>query len=192
MLRKIKILVPSVLLALGTLGARAQTSAVATKTADISVFAGYQNLHPDYGIPRDNGFAIGANFTRYLGWKVDPSLEIRYNYATGSFVNEKSFEAGVRAQGDYKLFHPYVDLLGGVATVDFGNFPHGIPTYTNNSGGTFSVGGGVDIDIYRHVQAKIDYQQQNMYFAQNISLTPRPLTVGIVYRIPFSPHTSNK
>jgi opacity protein-like surface antigen len=176
----------AVLFAFCTFSAHAQTAPVAFKTSDISVFAGYQNLHPDYGTFRNNGFVVGADFTRYLAIRVDPSLEVRYNYATGKVGSEKSLEAGIRAQTDFKRFHPYLDLLGGVATVNFSRV-YGNPTYTHSNGPTFSFGGGVDFDIYHNFQVKVDYQQQQMYFAQNITLTPRPLSVGLTYRIPFSP-----
>ena len=175
------------LFAVCTLSVQAQTSAVASKTTDISIFAGYQTLQPDYAYNRDNGFVVGADITRYLTYKVDPSLEIRYNYTPGPYVSEKSFEAGIRVQTDYKRFHPYVDFLGGVATVNFAKI-YGNPNYTNSSGGTFSTGGGVDFDVYHNFQIKVDYQQQYMYFSQNITLTPRPLSVGVTYRIPFRPH----
>jgi hypothetical protein len=182
-------LISFALFALGSLGAQAQTNAVASKTMDISIFGGYQNLHPDYGHYRDNGFVVGADVTRYLKSKVDPSLEVRYNYATNAYVTEKSFEAGIRAQGDYGRFHPYADFLGGIATINFAPFV-APPGTTSINGGTFSIGGGADFDVYRRLQLKIDYQQQYMYFG-NMTLTPRPVSVGIAYRIPFRPQTRN-
>lgn len=112
--------------------ALAQATPTATKTADVSVFAGFLSASPDYGPYRNTGGSLGLNFTRYFHLPVAPSLELRANLADGDTVNERTYLFGLRAQAEVlRRFHPYADLLVGPGNIHF-NFPNGGYTGDNS------------------------------------------------------------
>jgi hypothetical protein len=174
--------------------ALAQGDATATRTAALSAFGGYTNSNSDYARSRNSGGTVGVDFTRYFRWRVIPSLEIRGNYTTGPQLKEESILFGPRLQMDLHRFHPYADVFYGGTKIIF-QFPPE-PGYTYDISSAISVGGGVDIDVIRDFQAKIDFQQEFMNFGPegivpnnaDFTLTPSLLTVGVVYRIPFRGH----
>ena len=169
--------------------ARAQKDGTVVKSAEISAFAGFTNIDPDYGISRNNGFTLGADYTRFLHFPVAPSLEVRVNHTSGIAITEESILFGLRFEAPFhQRFHPYgTALIGG--TKIFFKFPP-FPTYTNDQASAFSLGGGIDIDVTRNFRAKFEYQQQFEGFGPNgiqsdFTLTPGGFTAGVVYRIPF-------
>jgi Outer membrane protein beta-barrel domain len=183
------------LAALSIAPARAQQGASASKSAEISAFAGYTNLNSDYGT-RNNGITLGADYTRFFHFPVTPSFEVRANHTTGPSLTEESVLFGLRLEAPFRQhFHPYATVLYGGTKIYF-NFPP-IPTYTYDQTSAFSIGGGVDVDVTRNFRAKFDYQQQfedfgNNGIHQDFTLTPAGFTVGVVYRIPFKPRQGFK
>lgn len=168
----------------------AQGLPTASKKLDISAFSGVLNENPDFGPQRNYGFFLGANVTRHFHWVVAPSLELRYNSTTGQYLNDRSFLVGPRIQADlFHRFHPYADFLAGAGSIHFVR-PF-IPNYLNDSSPVYSFGGGVDIDLVRNFQLKVDYQSLSASYGEGFTLAPRPLGIGIVYRIPFRPNTRN-
>ncbi len=182
------------LFALASVGAHAQSMPGASKTAEISAFGGFAYSSPDYGQNRNKGFTVGADYTRFFGWRLAPSLEIRANRTTGDFMTQETFEGGLKAQTDFHRFHPYGTVLVGVAKIIF-DVPVS-PVYKEDRTVGYSLGGGVDIDLVRSFQAKVDYQAEFWNFGSNgtqpnngdFSLAPKVLTVGVVYRLPLHPH----
>jgi|GEM_PF-883378 len=176
----------------------AQAIPGASRTAELSAFAGYTNSNSDYGRFRSNGGTVGLDYTRYFGWRVVPSFEARANRTSGvDLTTQESMLFGPRLHIDVRRrFHPYVDALYGATKIIFA-VPLN-PHYTSDTAPTFSIGGGVDVDIMRHFQAKIDYQGEYMNFGSNgtqpnnadFTLAPTLFTVGINYRIPLHPHKS--
>ncbi|MES2394013.1 MAG: hypothetical protein V4555_20430 [Acidobacteriota bacterium] len=155
---------------------------------DISIFAGYTNVVPDYSYQRDTGVAFGANITRYYHFPIKPSLELRANLANGPIVNETFYLFGVRGQVDmfHDRIHPYMDFLIGPGFIHYNFVPvPSNPSYRGDNGVVKSPGGGVDFDVYRHFQLKADFQGTFWKIGKNDTLTPQILTFGVVYRIPF-------
>jgi hypothetical protein len=190
---KTTLIVLFVLAALGnTHAAWGQTSATASKQAEISAFAGFTNSASDYGTQRNNGVTLGADYTRFFRWPVVPSFEVRGSYTTGLLITEESILFGLRLEAPIRRrYHPYADILYGGTKIDF-KFPPN-PTYTSDQTSALSIGGGVNIDIVRQFQLKLDYQRQFENFGPNgtqpnnadFTLTPGAYTLGVVYRIPF-------
>jgi hypothetical protein len=171
--------------------ARAQADPTASRTAAFSAFAGYTNSNSDYGRYRNTGATAGVDYTRYFGWRVAPSLEIRANDTTGPNIKQESILFGVRVQTDFRRFHPYADALFGGTKIFFAVPP--TPHYTQDIASTTSIGGGIDVDVVRGFQVKFDYQGEFMNFGPNgtqpgngnFTLAPTLLTVGVAYHIPF-------
>jgi len=170
----------------------------AYRAAEISVFAGYTNGGPDYGQTRNNGATFGADYTRYFNRFLAPSVEVRYNFANGSTVDESNILAGLRLQADISRMHPYVNALFGVNHLSFDRpFRTG---YTSDNAFAKSFGGGINVDVYKTFQAKADFQYVLVNFGANSTLpnnaeftmTPTFATVGVVYRIPSRRPTGGK
>jgi hypothetical protein len=162
----------------------------ASREGEISVFAGYTNAGPDYGQTRNNGATFGADYTRYMNRFLAPSVEVRFNFADGTTVDQRNFLAGLRLQADVSRMHPYVDALFGVNHL---SFDHPFKsTYTSDNAFAKSFGGGINVDVYKNFQANADFQYVLVNFGANgtlpnnaeFTLTPTYATVGVVYRIP--------
>jgi hypothetical protein len=168
----------------------AQAVATASRSAGISAFAGYINSNPEYGPDRDSGEAFGANYIQYLPHALSPSLEIRYNHTTGSYVNQNTFLGGIRLQYDgYSRFrvHPYVDVLLGRGTIHFNT---NAPGNTSANSAIYNFGGGVDVDLAHRFQLKADYQYQRWSFGQpSVPFTPNLLLIGLTYQFRFRGYT---
>jgi len=173
----------------GTL-ARAQADATASRIAEVSAFVGFTHSNPDYGSARNSGFTAGADYTRFFHWRIVPSFEVRANYTTGLDMNQETALAGLRLHTDFHRFHPYADALIGATRITFAVPP--APGYIHDTAGATSFGGGVNIDLIRSFQAKVDFQEQFENFGPNgtlpgnanFTLSPTLLTVGVVYRLP--------
>ena len=182
--------------------ARAQALVTASKVAEITAFGGYTYTEPDYGPNSVKGFTLGSDFTIFRSWFVDPSLEVRFNHATGRPINftgevitERAILVGPRAQKDYGRFHPYIDFLVGVGHIAYNPPPTFSPNDHGDSGVSLTYGIGTDIDLVHNFSLKLDFQQQNWNLGKNLpfqpdgsnyTLTPRNLTVGVTYHVPFA------
>jgi hypothetical protein len=173
----------------------AQAISTASRSLDIAGFGGYSGAYTDYGNTRDQGAAFGVDVTRFFHLPVYPSLEVRANMLHGTVIDEDSYLGGLRAE--YPLahrLHPYADILVGFGTLHFKFTPS--PGYTGDRSVVLSYGGGVDIDIIRNLQLKIDAQYQNWKLGPNgtnvtqtgnFNLTPTVGIIGVEYHIPFRP-----
>jgi len=162
--------------------ARAQAVPTAAKANDLSVFAGGSYSNPEYGPFYDKGISFGANLVEHLNRHVDPSLEARFNLTSGTDVNEKTALVGVRAQTTYHVLHPYGDFLIGGGNIKF-NLSNG-QSYTTNNSTVLSYGGGLDLDVYRQYQLKLDIQQQHWLLGDQ-PFQPWIAVVGVTYRFHF-------
>jgi Outer membrane protein beta-barrel domain len=177
------------------LNIQAQAMPNASRTAEISAFGGVDIASPDFDHPHDTGAAVGVDYARFFRWPVYPAVELRGNFTSGPTVNEDSYLIGLRAQTDFRRhFHPYVDFLAGIGSIKYAHPLN--PHDTHDQGTAYSFGAGVDIDLVRHFQARIDFQRQSWNFGLNgdfkpsggdYTLTPSVLLIGINYRIPFHP-----
>ena len=186
-------LLASLSLVFGPVRLAAQDMPNAVRTADLSVFAGYGTVTPAYypnSTIRNNDGTFGLNFTRYLGFPVQPSLELRANIADGTEVNEHTFLFGPRVQADFlRHYHPYVDFLVGPGTIHFNEYTGG---YLGDNSTVFSYGGGIDVDLIRHFQIKLDGQGQHWRLGTEKAFSPDIFVVGLAYRVPFRPHTTQR
>jgi hypothetical protein len=168
-------------------GAQALPTASRSPTG-LAVFGGYTHSPSDFGMYNNSGGTAGVDITRYVGWRIIPSLEVRANYTSGQTIIEKSILAGLRLHMNYGRFHPYVDGLFGGSKIIFAHAPR--PGYTYDIGTVYALGGGVDIDLVHKFQAKVDFQNEFMNFGpngikpdnQDFTLTPGLFTVGVAYR----------
>jgi len=183
-----------------TAGLCGQEVPTESKGMDLAAFGGYLNANPSYtggsAYPddRDSGVFLGADLTRYFHWPVAPSLEVRANLADGPFVDEHSYLAGVRVQGDiFRRYHPYGDFLAGYGSTYY-HHPV-IPGYNHDNSVVSSYGVGLDIDLMRHFQAMVDFQGQRWNIGNGgpvDKFSPSIFSIGIRYVIPFKPQISQQ
>jgi hypothetical protein len=166
----------------------------ATKAAEITAFGGYTVGDPDFGGFTKNGFTLGSDFTLFPHWHVDPSVEVRFNFLHAPTISEHSFLVGPRLQEDFlhDRLHPYVNFLVGAGTISY--HPVTVPNDSSDSGRAYSIGGGADFDITRHISVKGDVQQgfwnlgTNSYYKPqggDYTLSPRTYTFGVTYHFIF-------
>jgi hypothetical protein len=166
----------------------AQATPVRSRAAELSAYVGYTNLTPDYGGGHNSGISVGADYMKYLPW-LSPSLEVRFKTAPGgAAVGERTLGGGLRVEHQIKYFHPYGDLLVSTGTITFVNKAYLGANGTGSNGSiVYSYGGGVDYDFANQWAARVDFQSEhwNLDEVPAITLTPKVLTVGILYRFRF-------
>lgn len=159
----------------------AQARSTATRSAEISVFAGGQFASPAFGPQNSGGVALGADYTRYIQrLPVDLSLELRANFNSNSLLSEHSYLVGFRAAHTFSRVTPYVDFLIGAGNI---HFPQNT-FYTGDNSTVPSYGGGLDFPVTQNFGLKLDLQGQHWNTGE-ATFTPTLGTVGVVYRIPF-------
>lgn len=160
---------------------RAQARSTASRSADISIFAGGQFADPAYGPQNSGGVALGLDYTRYIQrLPVDFSLELRANFNSNSYVSEHTYLAGLRAGHTFGRITPYVDFLIGPGNI---HFPQNV-YYTGDNSTVPSYGGGLDFKVTHSFDLKLDLQGQHWNTGE-VSFAPTLGTVGVVYHIPF-------
>ncbi len=165
----------------------AQATRTASKSADISGFAGFGDGGPAYGPDRAAGGMFGVDFTHYFHVRVEPSLEFRANFISSTFVGEHTYLFGLRAAVPFHGIRPYGDFLVGPGTIHFPlNF-----SYIGDNSTVYSYGGGLDVPVFRTFSLKLDVQGQHWNTGE-FTYTPTLGTVGVVYTIPFRPHVSQR
>jgi outer membrane protein with beta-barrel domain len=156
----------------------AQVAPTATRAADLQVGVGFTTAHSDYLPNRINGGAayFDLDFTRRLG------VEGAFHFVKdgkGSDIYEKTYEIGGRYHLSYGRFMPYGKLMYGRGVFNFPAYP-GYP-HANLAYNLFAGGAGVDYMVWRHLNARADFEYQRwMGFPPN-GLTPTLLTFGAAY-----------
>ncbi|NYF78128.1 hypothetical protein [Granulicella arctica] len=179
---------------MGAANASAQAKKTATRSVDLSAFAGFTYENAAYDSPSNIGLTFGADYTQFikrLRGLIIPSFELRGTFTPGSTDSEKTVEGGLKLATTFKRLHPYGDFLYGGGIITFPVPANAPPTYRRrDSSETPVYGGGITYDVRPNWSAMVDFQQQNWNFhskppAAPDLLTPQLLTFGIVYHIPF-------
>jgi hypothetical protein len=170
---------------------RAQDVPTASKTFDLSAFAGYQFVDPAYGPDNNHGVGFGFNATRYFELPFEPSIEARVNLTNGTDVKERTYLLGFQAKKTFFThYHPYIDVLAGRGTIHFNTTASG---YIGDNSIVYNYGGGLDIDLVHHLQLRVDYQRQLWSLGQEVnSFAPNLLLLGVHYTIPFRDYKSQR
>ena len=175
---------------LSPLNLSAQANPAAAKIGDISTFVAVSRIWPDYG-GANNGFTFGADYTHYiLRLPVVPSLEFRVKKSSGQAVDETTVGGGIRVERTIKNYRPYATFLVSKGTIHY-NFsnpytphPTGQP-YTQDGSIVYSPGLGLDYDLTYNWAVRADYQFESWTLGNTLPLTPRALTIGVLYRVLF-------
>lgn len=166
----------------------AQATPVAVRKAEISAFAAFTRVTPDYGPFSNKGFTFGVDYLRPVRWFLKPSLEFRGTFTPGETVGERTLGGGLRVEHPVWRIHPYADFLVSAGTITFTHpsIDSRGRLYKSDDSIVYTYGGGLDYDLTRRWAAKIDYQGEHWNLGSAAqTLTPQVLTIGVVYRIPF-------
>lgn len=164
--------------------AQGQATAARSREAGLSAFVAYTHLSPDYGAAV-KGVTVGGDYTRFFKY-LSPAIEVRFKTSSTGAVAERTFGGGVRVERQFLYFHPYVDFLVSSGTITFAQKNYIGSNGTGSNGSiVYSYGGGVDYDFADQWAARVDYQQENWNLKEtpSLTLTPRALSVGVIYRI---------
>ena len=162
---------------LGTCMARAEyrTKPTAIKKADLQIGIGYSIARPDYSQGTFQGVSGYAtyDFTPHFGLEL---MFHQVNTRKEDQQYERTYEVGPRYVRHFGRFDPYVRPAYGRGVF---NFPNGVANLAYNM---FTVAGGVDVHVLRHVNARAEYEAQHWFnFPPNGSLSPSVFTVGAAY-----------
>lgn len=173
--------------------ARGFSQATYTATQQLpqfTIFAGGSIIQPqpDYYKNNQKAYLFGADYNfSFHHFYVDPSLEARALISpVEEEVGEKTFSGGLKLSHSYHgRYRPYGDFLVGTGTITYLPALYGPNAFSDNSI-VYTYGGGVDIDIWRHVGLKVDYQGSRWHTGVNTTFHPRSLNLGVVYSFGFS------
>ena len=201
----------------GLRSADAQASFAATQQLSLSAFGGLTGNWTDLEGGRNLGITAGVDLALPSYHRYRPVLEVRGTYPLegGQIDAQKEFLGGLRVERQYTRWHPYLDVEVGRGQLDYknGGFTYGDYTYLYSTSTVYSGGGGLDVDVTRHLAVRGDVQVQHWDtpFPATATTTPvvatraRPeifvaaagtapqtiyptmVTLGVVYRFDFNP-----
>ena len=162
-----------------------QAGYTASRRADLQAGFSFLNGNSDYARSRFNGYGIYAD----LDFRCHFGAEVEYRFisdgdpAPQTNIYERTYQVGGRYSRHYGRFQPFAKVLVGRGVF---NYPYGTANLAYNIG---TIGGGTDIRILRHVNARVDYEYQHWFgFSRdgapgtgNDSLTPTILSGGLAY-----------
>jgi hypothetical protein len=175
----------------------AQAVPASQRKAEVSAFALYSRVTPDYGPTNNNGMTVGFDYTRLTNWWVKPSLELRAKFANGTTADEKTFGGGIRAVKPMGKFSPYADFMLSYGSINLHlqNPPllaDGTP-YTSDTSIVYSYGGGLDYPLFGNFAARGDFQYEKWYLDKYtpadyhpLHLSPYSVNFGVVYRFGYT------
>ena len=155
----------------------------------LHVFGVGSYVHPAYGVDQTgSGFAVGggAGFTVHHVHYLEPSLDLRYQYASSPSVTETVLSGGLRVILHAAKFHPYGDILVGTGNLDIKKVNPAFPNYKHDDSTVYTFGGGLDYDLTQTVGFRIDVQQQRWQLATtNLPFYPTQASIGVRYQFHF-------
>ncbi len=168
-----------------------QARAAGVRAGDLQVGGGFSYGRSDFGLPsylRGGTIYASFDFKPNYGVEVDfhqlnaPSGDTAYTAGGYNKVYQRDYEIGGRYVRHYGIFNPYGRVMYGRGVF---NYPADIANLAYNMG---IIGGGVDINVHRHVNVRADYEYQRWFnFRGNLatngssSLSPQVFTIGAAY-----------
>ncbi len=149
------------------------TTATASRRADLQLGGSFMLARSDYGQHLlGEGFYGTYDFHPHFG--VEAAIH-QLNSQNGDKRYERTYEIGGRYVYHLGRFNPYAHVMYGRGVF---NFPQDIANLAYNIG---AAGGGVDVNVLKHVNARVEYEYQNWYGFPLADLTPQLGTIGIAY-----------
>ena len=180
----------------GAIPAFGQGDSAASRNTEISVFGGpagvYTGLAGGHNISLTAGLDVG--FRAFYG--LNPVVEVHgiYPMASGSVDKQENILGGLRLERRHRALRLYGDVLFGRGQIDYldGGYlsPTGDFRYQTSTGNVLSPGFGVSAPVFRNFSlfADVQFQRYQTPVTTSGTLWSKPVTVGVVYRLPFLKH----
>jgi hypothetical protein len=167
-------------LALTPVLAHSQDSSTASRAGDLQIGAGYSsaNANYEYVHNRITGLYVYTDFDFREHYGVEASFHQLDD--PNSAVYQRTYELGGRYVRHYYIstfgIHPYGKLQYGRGVLNF-------PKYANLAYNLFSVAGGADFSVSRHINLRAEYEYQDWLNAPGSGLNIKPtiFSIGIAY-----------
>ena len=155
-------------------GAKAQVTApTASRRADLQLGGSFVLARSDYGQRLAGGGFYGTyDFRPHLG--VELAFH-QLNSENGDQRYERTYEVGGRYVLHWNRINPYAHVMYGRGVF---NFPQNIANLAYNLG---AAGGGVDVNVLKHVNVRGEYEYQRWFSFPLHDLTPQLGTIGVAY-----------
>jgi hypothetical protein len=161
--------------------ASGQAVATGGRGAELSPFAFATVVGPDYGQPHDLGYTLGIDYTHFIRFILQPSVEVRFTRASGQQIDENSFGGGLKFHTNFGRVRPYAAVLIGQGNLTFHHA--GVDAKIDKSTAIW-YGGGAEYEVNSQWRIRGEFMQQYWNLDPG-SLTPSIFSVGFAYRIPF-------
>lgn len=162
-------------------GLQAQaTTPTASRRADLQLGGGFSYGKHDYEFtPLEDGTRInGLSLYGTLDLKTHYGVEIAFHQLgthKADNMYERTYEIGPRYVLHFNRVNPYVRVMYGRGVF---NYPGNVANLAYNMG---VIGGGVDFNVQKHVNVRVDYGYQRWYGFPLHNLQPQMVTVGAAY-----------
>ncbi len=161
-------------------------SATAVRQGDLQVGGGFSYAIPDYSPAHFRGYNGYAtlDFTPHIGFEFNLH---QVNTPTKELFYERTYEFGLRYVRHYGRLHPYVRGSYGRGVFNYAQ-PDNPRDPNSNSHvvanlayNLFAIGGGVDVNVLRHVNARADFDWQKWTNFPPHGLAPEVFSAGVAY-----------
>src|SRR6187402_370645 len=160
--------------AIGSTKMRAQAAPAGIGHSSFQAGLGFSG-GPHYGGSRYYGgtFYTTYDFTQH--WGIEGDIR-QVNTTADNKLYERTYQLGVRYVRHYKGFiNPYGKIMVGRGGFNF---------YNDSANLAYNIGvlgGGVDLNVSRHINVRGDFEYQHWKGFPNGALTPKILTAGVAY-----------
>ncbi len=157
-------------------GTRAQaqaTTATASRRADLQLGGSLVLARSDYG-----PHLVGGGFYGTYDFHPHFGVELAFhqlNSRDNDQRYERTYEVGGRYALHWNRINPYAHVMYGRGVF---NYPQGIANLAYNLG---AVGGGVDLNVLKHVNVRGEFEYQRWFGFPLNDLTPELGTIGVAY-----------
>ncbi|MGA1982370.1 MAG: hypothetical protein ABSG84_07850 [Acidobacteriaceae bacterium] len=163
--------------------ASAQALLTGQRGAEITPFAQFTIVGPDWGPTNNFGYTAGIDYTHFIRSSiVQPSVEFRYTRANGTTVNERSYAGGFKLQTTIHGIHPYATILAGHGNIDF-NYLLPNSNYHGDNSFIYAFGGGAEFNVTPLWKLRVDLSSQQWNTGSD-TLSPLTIGAGIAYSLP--------
>jgi hypothetical protein len=170
------LLAAAIALVCAPLGLRGQSMPTATRLGDLQLGGGVVIASSNYNFDPIHltGLALYTTFDARSHWGGEFTFRTA-NSTSDSTVYERTYEIGPRIFLHRGPFVPYAKLLIGRGVY---NYAHNAANVAYNMG---TLGGGIDTQVRRSLNVRVDYEYQTWFGFPISDLHPSVVTLGVAY-----------
>ena len=183
-LRRCRYALPLLLCLLSASALRGQTTMpTASRKADLQVGAGLTIARHDYEYapPFDGTYISGASIWATFDFRTHLGVEANFRELTShnsDKMAERSYEIGPRYVWHFGRINPYARVSYGRGVFNFPEEPSPVANLAYNM---FAGGVGFDVNVLKHLNARLDFDYQDWLNFPLKNLQPKVGTIGIAY-----------